>query len=348
MTFDIQTAHSVQEIGQETWERLGDGRPFASYRWYRFSETLLTNDRPFYILLYQGGDPIARAAFWPKRDEPMPLGSSMALHLMQALIRRRPLLMCQAGLASTTGLILPPPPLRDLALREITRVAQTFAKKNRASFVLFPYLERPETIWLGWTDAFASATVPGPGTRLLISWPDFESYLEHLSKSVKKDYRRHRNRAAELNIEVKRHARVTNIPQALALIHNVERAHNSPPALWARPALENAHLVDSTWLSAEIEGQIVGCGLSLGDRGTHFLALLGLDYEIKYAYFQLFYAAVESAIEQGVQVLRGGSGAYQIMQRLGFELESNNDVLFAGQGRLLGGLARWAAGNLSG
>ncbi len=347
MTFDIQTAHSVQEIGQATWERLGDGRPFASYRWYRFSETLLTDDHPFYVLLYQGGDPIARAAFWPKRDEPMPLGSSIMLRFMQALIRRRPLLMCQAGLASTTGLILPPPPLRDLALQTISQVAQTFGKKKHASFVLFPYLERDETNWLGWPDDFVSATVPGPGTCLVISWPNFESYLKDLSKSAKKDYRRHRNRAADLSIEIKRHAKVTDVDHALALIRQVEQAHDSPPALWAKPALENAHLVDSTWLTAEIEGQMVGCGLSLGDRGTRFLALLGLDYTVKYAYFQLFYAAVESAIQQDVQVLRGGSGAYQTKRRLGFELESNNNVLFAGQGRLLSGLARWAAGNLS-
>ena len=347
MNFDVKTANSIQDISPEIWEQLGREQPFASHRWYRFSETLLPDDHPFYVLLYQEEKPMARAVFWPKRDEPLPIGSSIALRIVQSLMRRWPLLMCQAGLASSPGMILPPPPLRYAALQTISQAAQQFAEQKGASYVLFPYLEPQETEWHGWPSDFTAVTVPGPGTRLVISWPDFEGYIGDLSKSARKDYRRHRNRAADLDIQVKRHDKVTDIEQALTLIRNVEQSHDSSPALWARPALENAHLVDSTWITAEIDGQMVGCGLSLGDRGTRFLALLGLDYEVKYAYFQLFYAAVQDAIEQGVKVLRGGSGAYQTKRRLGFELESKNHVLFAGRGKLLNGIARWASGNLA-
>jgi hypothetical protein len=46
MSFDVQVFHSVEELGPEAWDRLGKERPFASYRWYRFGETVLADDKP--------------------------------------------------------------------------------------------------------------------------------------------------------------------------------------------------------------------------------------------------------------------------------------------------------------
>lgn len=346
MDFDLQVAHSVTEIGLEAWDCLGDGHPFASYRWYRFSETVLTDDRPVYIVLSRGNEPLARATFWLKRQEPLPIPSRAVHGLWNTMLRRWPLLVCRVPLANISGLILPDPPLRDTALKTITQIAQDQAQQCQASFLLFDYLEGHETQWAGWSDAFTPATVTDPGTRLVITWPDFESYLKHLRKSVRKDYRRHRNRAADLSIEVAHYPTVTSVDEAMVLIRNVEKHHNSPPNPWARAVLENAHVVDATWLTVEAEGQLVGCGLTLGDGGIRFLALLGLDYDVRYAYFQLVYAAIRCAIEEGTRILRGGGGAYEMKQRLGFQMESNDHVTFAASNRGLRWVARRLAKNL--
>jgi len=345
MNFDLAVVHGVREIGQESWDHLGGGQPFASYRWYRFGETVLAGDEPVYIVLSQGDQAIARGTFWLKRQEPLPISLGAVRRLMQTLINRWPLLMCHSPLANAPGLILPDPPLRDAALETIAQAALEIARQKRASFVLFPHLERHETSRGGWPAGHVPVTVPGPGTRLKIAWPDFESYLKSLRKSARKDYRRHRNRAADQGVQVTSHREVTAVDEAMVMIRNVEQHHHSPPNPWARLVLENAGMVDATWLTAEIKDRLVGCGLLLGEGDVRFLALLGLDYSVQYAYFQLVYAAIRCAIEQGVKVLRGGGGAYELKQRLGFQLETRNNVVFAGRGALLHKLGHWVAGN---
>jgi len=335
--------HSVKEVGQEAWDRLDRGQSFTSYRWYRFGETVLTDSTPVYVILSQGGEAVARGTFLLKRQEPVPTSSKAIRRLIERLLHRWPLFVCRSPLASTSGLILPDPPLRDAALKTIAQVAQEEARRYQASFMVFDYLERRQTEWAGWPDVFAPATIPDPGTHLAIAWTDFESYLKHLRKSVRKDYRRHRNRAKDLGIVIRRHPTVTSPDEATLLIRNVEKHHDSAPNPWVRMILENASMVDATWLTAKMANRLVGCGLLLGDGDVRFLALLGLDYSVQYAYFQLIYAAIRCAIEEGVQVLRGGGGAYEMKQRLGFRLESNDCVVFAGRGPLLQKFGRWVA-----
>ena len=341
MNFDVQVAHSITEIGPDVWDRLGGGQPFTGYHWYRFGERALSADRPLHILLADGGEPVARATFWLRRREPLPISSPVARRAMDAILQRWPLLICQAPLVSATSLVLPPPPRCAAALEALSGVAHDWARRLGASFLLYPYLEPSEVGWSGWPEDLVPVTVPDPGTRLILHWPDFDSYVRQLPKSGRKDYRRHRNRAAAQGIELDRHSRVTDLDEALALIRNVEAHHSSIPNPWARAMLENAHLVAADWLTARIGGRLVGCGLLLGDGDVRFLALLGLDYEVRYVYFQLLYGAIRCAIEGGVGILRGGAGAYDIKRRLGFQLESNNNLVFTGGRAWIRALGRW-------
>lgn len=348
MGFDIQITHSVEEVGQETWDCLSGGQPFASYRWYRFGETVLIDNIPIYIILSQLGQPVARGTFWLKKRELLPIHSKVVRRSVEALLHCWPLLACHSPLTSVSGLILPASSLRDEAIETIAHVALEQGRQYHASFVTAFYLEAAQACESGWPGAFTNIIVPGPGTRLPINWLDFEGYLAHLSKSARKDYRRHKNRAADQNIEVTSQSVLapldrTILKQALALVQNVDRHHNSPSHPYGRELLENAHMVDAVWLTAEIGERFVGCGLVLGDKDIQFLTLLGLDYEIQYTYFQLVYAAIHSAIESGIRVLRGGSGAYEMKQRLGFHLESNNHAVFAGRGMLLQKFGHWVA-----
>src|SRR5436190_24290208 len=139
MNFEIQIAHSVAEIGQVEWDRLSAGRPFASYRWYSFGEAVLSDCLPIYIVLSDHGEALARATFWLKRREPLPISSSPVRLFMEVILRRWPLMMCQAPLTSLSGLTLPDPPLRVPALKSIVQVAQDQAQKHQASFLIFSY-----------------------------------------------------------------------------------------------------------------------------------------------------------------------------------------------------------------
>jgi predicted N-acyltransferase len=347
--FDVLIAHSVQEVGQEAWDRLAGDRPFASYRWYCYGEAVLADNLPIYVILSQDGEAVARATFWLRHNEPLPISSPPVRRLAEPIFRRWPLLICQAPLADVSGLILPEPPYRDPALAAIGRVTQDLLQQHRASFVLFVYLEEPETRWPGWPAAFKATNLPEPGTRLAITWSDFDSYLADLSKKSRRQYRSNCQRAGELGIHVSRHQPGAkwdghSLDQALALIRNVEDFYSSPPFPWARATHEQAGLVDACWLAAEQEGRLVGCCLLIGDGGWWRWLLLGRDYDTEYAYFQLAYEAVRCAIEGGVRVLWGGTGSYETKRRLGFQATADTYAVFLGRGPLLGGLGRWLAG----
>jgi predicted N-acyltransferase len=346
MSFDVQIAHSVEEVGQETWDRLSGDRPFASYRWYRFGERAMAYAQPIYVLLFGGNEPVARATFWLTPRELIPMQPRVVRHLLESMLRRWPLLICQSPLtsaASCSGLILPEPPLRDEALRVIARVARDLGSRHRISFAIFGYLEEHEARGWDWPEDWAPTVMWGSGTRMEVTWPDFESYLADLGKKRRYNIRRNLRLGAEVGIEIAYHPDVEDIEKAMALHSNVNRRHRAPTEPWMRGAMEHAHMVDSAWLTASVDGRLVGCELMLGDRGVWLVTGLGLDYSVDYAYFMLGYADIQCAIERGAKMLRWGSLAYEVKRRLGFELESNDWVVFSARGGLLQGLGRWLA-----
>jgi len=338
--FDIEVAHSVEQVDQAAWDYLGKRHPFASYRWYRFGEKVWAGDTPVYIILSHNGEPMARATFWLTRRERMPSAAGVLRRPIEALIRRWPLLICHSPLASSSGLILPEPPLRAEALKTIAEAALDQAQTMHASFVVFDYLNRQAAHEPGWPETFASATLVHPGTYMDIIWPDFDSYLNHLSYKTRKNYRRYRRAADRMGVEIKSSPTVTQLEEALVLIRNVEQRHREPPYPWTRPMLENAAMVDAAWLTAEINGRLVGCELMLGDGDTWLVTMLGLDYGVQYVYFRLGYADIQYAIEHGIRRLRWGSCVYEVKHRLGFKLEDNNYVTFATHNRLLSWIGR--------
>jgi predicted N-acyltransferase len=343
VNLDVQIAHGVEEIGQEAWDHLSGNRPFASYAWYRFGEQAAAYDMPIYVIVSYQREPVARATFWLTSRELLPIPSKLVRYVLEAMLRRWPLLICQSPLSSaaaTSGLILPDPPLRDMALQTIADVAQELGRKRGVSFCLFSYLEEEETRWAGWPNYYLRGQTPGPGTRLNIIWPDFEGYLAHLGKKQRYNIRRNCRLASDLGIRVCCSPTVTDVETALALHGNVNRHHDSRTEPWMRGAMEYAHMVDAAWLTAEIDGRVVGCELMLGDKGTWLVTGLGLDYAVELTYFVLGYADIRFAIERGARVLRWGSLTYEVKERLGFQKESNTHDIFAGRG-LLQTLGNW-------
>jgi predicted N-acyltransferase len=346
MSFDVQIAHGVEQFSEEVWDRLSGDRPFTSHRWYRFGERAMAYDTPMYVILFRQGEPLARATFWLTSREFIPAQSTLIQRLLETMMRRWPLLICQSALPSASaasGLLLPEPPLRDAALSTIAEVARELARQHRASFCLFAYLEESETRWPGWPAIYASTAIPGPGTHLDIIWPDFEDYLCHLSKKRRYNIRRNARLAAEQGIEVRCHSTVKDVDAALALHQKVNKRFGARTEPWMRGAMENAGMVDSLWLTAEVDGRLVGCELMLSDRDGWLVTGLGLDYSVDYVYFLLGYEDIRLAIERGARVLRWGSETYQVKQRLGFQIESNIYATFSGRFGLLHRVGRWMA-----
>lgn len=346
LSLEVQLAHSVEEVGQQAWDHLARGRPFTSYRWYRFGERAMAYAKPLYVVLSRHGEPVARATFWVTPREAIPIQYKWIRFALEAMLRRWPLLICQAPLtsaASTTGLILPDPPLRDEALRTIAVVADELSRQHGASFCVFGYLEQDEARRMAWPDTFSSTVMWGSGTRMAISWGTFQEYLAHLNKKRRYNVRRNKRLAADLGLEVARYPTVADVDQAMALHENVNRRHKGCTEPWMRGAMENAGMVDSVWLAVEQDGRLVGSELMLGDQAAWLVTGLGLDYSVQYAYFLLGYADIECAIDYRAKVLRWGSLAYEVKERLGFELESNDWVVFAGRGAMLQKVGRWVA-----
>lgn len=344
MNFEVQIAHSVTEIGQEAWDHLGQGRPFHSYRWYRFGETVMADDLPIHIFLSRHGEPVARASLWVKRQDPMPVSSRVARHLIHAVLRRWPLLLCQAPLATMPALALPDPPLRKAALETLSQVALDQARRHKASFLGFVYMEEQEAAYDGWSNGFDAVELPEPGTRLEIRWPSFQDYLKNcLSKNERKHYRRNCRRVDEMGVKVTPHESVTRVDKAMELIRNLEERYNEPPIPWTQRLLENASMVDATWMAAWAGDRLVACELLIGDRGTWFATALGRDYDFPYVYFVLGYRGIQQMIEGDARFLDWGSAAYDVKRRLGFELKTNNHMVFSGRGPLFYRLGRWLA-----
>lgn len=343
MDFEVQIAHSVSEIGQDSWDRLSAGRPLSSYRWYRFAETVHADCQFVYVTLLLAARPLARATFQLTWEEGLEFFPRIAWPLAGALLRRRRLLTCHSPLASCSGLILPDPPLRDAALQTITRVAQEQARQHKVSFITFGYLEQQQTQWAGWPAYFSAISLADPGTRLEIIWPDFDSYLQSLSRKKRKHYRQDIKRAQEMGVEIKIYPAVIDIDKALALVLAREQKYNSLSFSWNRRILENATMVDCAWLTAEVDNRIIGCELLLGDGGFWHVVLLGRDYGFPNIYFLLGYADIRWAIEHGAKVLRWGSTAYDVKRRLGFQLETDTYVFFDGSGPVFGALGRLLA-----
>jgi len=343
MSFDVQVAHSVAEIGQPEWDRLGEDQPFASYRWYRFGEAVHANDVPIYVTLHRAGEPVARATFWLKRHESLSTTSRTVRYVVGRVLRYRPLLACRSPLSGTSGLILPAPPLREAALETIALFAQELVGQHRASFLLFDYLDPTQMDWPGWPDGHVRMPNTSPGTRMAITWQDFESYLAQMSKKRRYNIRRDYRLAAEEGITIAQYPAVMDLDKAMELHRNVNKRYKAPTESWKRPAMAHADMVDAVWLAAEKEGQLVGCELMLGDRGTWFVTGLGLDHSVSNVYFVLGYEDIRYAIEHGARTLRWGSETYDVKTRLGFEPEGYNNLIFASRWALLQSFGRWVA-----
>ncbi len=324
--FELQIFNNVEQNGQPAWDALSAGQPFTSYNWYHFGERAMADCAPTYLVLSQSGQPQARATFWKIADEPLPIPPLLAKPVA-SLLKHWPLLICRSPLANASGLILPDSDLREPARQMIAKNALELLQRQNGSFAIFDFLTTPQTA--DWPKDFTATTVSDPGTFMPLNWPDFEAWLDSGNKKDRQHYKRTVREAEKLGLSLTRHTRVERIEEALTLIRNVERRHDSAPNPWVRGMLENMAMVNGTYLTVTSGERLVGCGLLLEDNGAQTTTALGLAEDVPYVYFMLIYESLKLAFEHQIRLLRWGSGAYEVKQRLGFSLEDTNHAVFS-------------------
>jgi predicted N-acyltransferase len=322
----VKTASSIHEIDAELWNQLSDGKPFQSYQWYVFGEQVMSDCQPIYLLAYEGEVLIARASLWLVRNEPVPKMLGQMRKPATTIFKRWPLLICRSPLSYTTGLMFADESRRQDILSEFTKTALCLARKQRASFIIFDYLSRASIYH--WPECFSTMAGLDPGTKMESCWMSIDEYLASGNKKDRQHYKRVLREAEKLGIAMNRHRIAPNIDEALLLIRNVEEDHGALPNPWARPMLEHMQMVNSSFLTARIDKQLVGCGLIFEDNHAQMTSMLGLAKDIPYVYFMLVYESLKMAFERKVRLLRWGSGAYDVKQRLGFSFEDNGSLVF--------------------
>ncbi|MBN2501650.1 MAG: GNAT family N-acetyltransferase [Anaerolineales bacterium] len=348
MTYSTRVLHSVNECESAWWNELGKGTGFTSWRWYQYGETVLANSQPLYIVVEKDARPVARATFWVKRVDALPIASNLLYHGMNAVFNRWPLLSCQSPLANASGLLLPDGSEREEIFGLLMGRANAAAQEIGASFLVLDFISAQQAKQLNHSGKLSGVDMNEPGTILEIIWPDFDAYLQSRSKSVSKDYRRAGNKVKRMGVEIRVEARVTDIAAAAALIQRHDKTYKSPTLPWLEEMLRHIDLVDSIWLGAYAGEKLVGCGLLLGDNDTWVATALGRDYDYPYVYFALGYASIRNVIERGGKYLRLGTGTYDFKKRLGCELEANDHVAFMAQNKLVDTFFRKIAARLVG
>ena len=337
--FTVHLSHRADEFDSSAWDSFSAGRPFSSFRWTRFGETVMADCESTHIHLMLDGKPASRATVWRVSSEPLPL-PPLVRTPVASYLRKRPLLICRSPLANWTGLILPDEPsLRQSARDALLHSGLNLLTESRGSFLLFDFLDAPDLDWPG----LAVAEVSDPGTRLDIRWDSFEDFLASTDKRGRQHYKRVQHESDELGLTHSVHDVVSNVDEALPLIRAVERKFRAAPNPWIRRMLEHAPMIGGIWQEVRQRDRLVGCGLLLEDNGVMLAAALGLADDIRYVYFLLVYGCLQQAIERRVKTVRLGSGAYDVKRRLGFELETNNHSAMISHNPFLNRLVNWMA-----
>jgi predicted N-acyltransferase len=339
---NIKVVSSIHSIEPAAWDQLSGQLPFQSHRWYAFGERVMADCPPTYLLAYEDDKLIARASLWLVRNEPLPpMVPAGVRTLVSALLKRWPLLICRSPMANASGLILPETGRRESVLSELASKALDVGRQFGASIAVFDFLNESEA--QDWPSDFVTTKLPSSGTVMENRWQTMAEYLAHGNKKDRQHYKRSLREAEKLGIRLTRLNRISDVDTALKLIRNVEQRYASPPNPWIRSLLENIEMADGTWLEAHIGESLVGCGLIFEDNGAQMTTGLGLAENEPYVYFLLVYASLEAAFEKRVRLLRWGTGAYEVKQRLGFALESDNFVALAGTNYLTNLISRLAS-----
>jgi predicted N-acyltransferase len=319
MAFEVSIFNSIAEIGESEWDSLSIGQPFQSYKWHRFGEVIV-DSRPSYVILSEGGHPVARVSFWRVSNEPLARG------FMSPILRRWPLLICRSPLSNVSGLVLTNPMRASKRVfEEIIRIGRILKRRENCLALIFDCVDAATAHAIPHTVSYSFGD---PGTKMEIQANSFDQYAAGLPKKERSDIRRDLRIIEEQGISVTRHSVVDDLDEAEGLYRMVELRKGPAHNPWMRSMLENIKMANGTWLAARIDGKLIGCVATYEDQttGGQLLTHMGLRSTTKYAYFALLYESIRLGLEHGLSQFYWGSGSYAVKKRLGFSIFENDSL----------------------
>ncbi|HUF38197.1 MAG TPA: GNAT family N-acetyltransferase [Anaerolineales bacterium] len=337
----LQRFERIAEINAARWDRVVSYRPFAGHAWLAYGERVHAADRPVYLLASAPDGIETGCICWVRRREQLPVSSGLIRAMIDRYLVDRPLITCQTAVVGQTGLFT-----HHSTSGRIARLAagmKQILEESGGSFLIVPYLSPATAEEPDWGEGFLTAVMP-QGTYLQVAWPDFPSYLVGRGRSMRKDYRRHRNRVVQLRLQTRIDNRPPEPDRIRRLVRSVESRHGSAPLPHLDRLARERSVPGGKWIIVEREGEVVGCGLMVRDRDRIALTCLGLAEGAQNVYFELMYGAIEHAIDSGAVGVFGGGGAYDFKERLGYRRTVENRVLFFARSPRLRRLGAWLAG----
>jgi hypothetical protein len=328
----------IETVDKDLWNQLVQGHPFASWAWCHFGEKAA--GRPVhYPIVYEDDTPVGGAIITVMCAEDIPTANRIVARFLNWYLARRPLIVCRTASATKhKGIFLPDDlALRNRVLAEIRQSTRAVQRQYRGSFILADYLLESD-LEDDWGEFFAINGFTNVGTRMTITWANWDEFMADLRARSKKQHKnvRHNIRyAQEAGITIQ--FSQTSPPQAevLRLIQNKMDHYNVVGRPKRTLGVMNGLAVlppqNYVWVTAHHEDRIVACELLLFDDDMKVCkpCLYGRDYSVKFVYFYLAYEDVRYAIEDlGARTLIYDTEAYEFKRRVGFEDDSRNHLVF--------------------
>jgi predicted N-acyltransferase len=345
MSYLVQIIDDLGSLQNEIWNSAAPQAAFHDAQWMRFAQQIIKDFRPLCALLMEGEQVVGTASFVLSNDPGVTLESGFGRYILQTLLKRYPLLLCQTPIANKSGLVLPVGHETE-GLLALDSAVRAHIGRYHTSFLVYGWLSEAEKVSFERSGKYNVVALDS-GMSLKIQWANFEDYHKTLSRTMRRNVKRHDKAATEMGIRLERtHHFAHETPHMMQLVHNVWQHHGNDFAFPYRDdmfaTVERDLPNNSIMIFARQHDQIVGLGLLIWDKDVMTWAMLGLDYSVRYVYFQIIYEAIRVAIDLGIKTIQGGTGAYEFKRRLGFT-EQPSQVAFGASLPIL----RWFANRLA-
>ncbi|MFN8487394.1 MAG: GNAT family N-acetyltransferase [Caldilineaceae bacterium] len=330
----VDVLYAIDEIDPQEWDAVCSNRAFVTHRWLRLAESVLAEYEPRYLLVRRQGRLVAAAIGTLEHQFRNPTLQAKAGWILRAF----PCLRIAMPMMATSGLLVHSDGGEELGA--LLEAIHAFVKRQRISFYTLDHLAVQHPVWALAPQRNYRQLAMLPETHLDIAWASYEDYLAALPRKKRKEIGRMERHAIDEGIVVQpivpSPENSTVLDQLVGnLLHRYGETNRYAPNLFLRAATVLGD--DLTILSAQRNGQLVGCTALLRSGNEVSAKWIGRDYARTAetaVYYAMVAGCVRQSIEMGAQRLHLGAAAYETKKQFGVGLEAQNEA-FATRSQLL-------------
>lgn len=187
-----------------------------------------------------------------------------------------------------------------------------------------------------------------PNTVLKLDFKSFEDYLKHLKKKKRWDVR---NKMKLFNkygcdVDIYSNSEINNYQELFLLYKNTNNNNEEVSNIinYNQQTFNNMNELPDCykWIFVTYKNQLVGFALLVEENEVLVFKHVGLDYKHSYesfAYFNLFYIAIQYGISKGYKKMYCGSTTYETKKRIGCSLIPNH-AFISFKGKFFSGIVK--------